>query len=168
MNLYEALEKDYPGRFYEDQKEFGCSLYPHNKTNLLPVSMTVLGDLNLENTRVDKLPEFLIVSGTLDIRGTKIRTLSNVIKVGRGLQASHSKLTSLPDNLHVAYLDISSTDVEELPVGLVVDGYVDVTNTRITSIPNDSLIGGRIYSKKPLDKPKKIDYNYSMIGYKVI
>jgi len=116
----------------------------------------------------ETLPNNLKISGGLVLRGPKITKLPNNLKVGF-LDAQHSGLseipqnisaetmylddtpiTNLPDNLRVANtLSLRNTQIKELPKGLRIDGDLDIRGTPIETLPPDLVVKGDI---KPEDK----------------
>ena len=70
-------------------------------------------------------------------------------KVGGYLDLSHTKITSLPDNLKVTgNLDLSHTKIKSLPDNLNVGFDLYLSNTKITSLPANLTVGGKIVGGK--------------------
>ena len=60
------------------------------------------GDLNLSDTPIERLPDNLKrVGGSLHLQNTKITSLPDDLHVGGGLYLSYTPITSLPNNLRV-------------------------------------------------------------------
>lgn len=111
----------------------GEKFYNFNRTiylKTLPIpidqikTLSVGGNLNLQNKEVYALPESTNVAGHLDIRGTEVTNLSNDMHVGGYLNLEGSKVKALPEDLHVfSCLNLISTGIN-LPVTVHVSDSV--------------------------------------------
>lgn len=62
------------------------------------------------------------------------------------IDLSGSEITQLPDNLTVnGELILRNTDIKDLPNNLTVGDYLELWNTRIESIPDNLIVGGSLY-----------------------
>lgn len=125
----------------------------------LPAGLHVKGDLDLTSTRrLRRLPPDLVVDGALILNNSKAREIPATIRFGRlvahgiplhlpeGFRASGSMDLSedygnlaLPDGLEVnGDLVLRGLALGALPAGLVVAGLLDISQTRISSIPPEA------------------------------
>jgi len=132
----------------------------------LPNGLQIGGDCNLIGTSLHELPERLVVGGNLDIRGSLIRKLPDELIVGGTLNISNTLIkdiqprigahnvcwkkantSKLPDNLFIkGNLDIQgSKEISKLPLKLTVGGDLHLIGTSVKSLPEDLIVGGKIY-----------------------
>jgi hypothetical protein len=96
------------------------------------------GDLDLTNcTNITKLPKYLIVGGDLVLEYTNISELPPTIRVYNGLYIGKSKITKIPDNLNnfSETLDVSYSNVTELPENLMLRSTLNIEYTNIKKLP---------------------------------
>ena len=68
------------------------------------------------------------------------------IAVKQSLDLSGTQITELPDNLSVqGSLNLLGTKITKLPDNLRVGGYLDLRGTRITKLPKSLKVKGEIY-----------------------
>ena len=61
---------------------------------------------------------------------------------GGNLDLSSTQITELPSGLTVGgWLDLRHTQITELPSGLTVGGWLDLSSTQITELPSDLTVG---------------------------
>lgn len=107
--------------------------------------------LNIKQTKIDELPEDIVVEkdiwashtnisdfrircvhGFLDLDHChKLRSLPDGLTVDGALDVSCSGISRLPSGMRVHHLDISHTDIDELPMDIIVNGAIDASHTRI-------------------------------------
>ena len=76
----------------------------------------------------------------------KIIIKGGVLTVGGWLDLSNTNITELPEGLTVeGWLDLSSTNITELPEGLTVGGWLDLRNTNIKELPDNLTVNGTLY-----------------------
>jgi hypothetical protein len=122
------------------------------KIQQLPTGLTVEFDLYLRGTKIEQLPAGLTVKGGLYLRGTKIEQLPADLKVGGNLDLDYTKIERLPAGLTVkGNLNLGGTPIEQLPAGLTVKGYLDLRGTPIKLLPPDLKVQGTIYADPGLD-----------------
>lgn len=68
-------------------------------------------------------------------------------KVGVLNLAGRQDITALPANLHANAVDLSGSNIGELPLGMKVDSWLDIqdTNISIGSLPHDLEIGTDLF-----------------------
>ncbi len=72
-------------------------------------------------------------------------TITEIIDPQEDLDLSSTDITELPEDLYIGGdLNISYTNITELPKGLRVDGNLDLRGTDITEGPDDIYVGGKI------------------------
>lgn len=129
----------------------------------LPQGMRVAGDLDLSRTRfLRSLPEDLEVGGRLILDTSKVHVFARSVRFGTlqargipivlpkgyvaqgGLDLSEDYgQIELCDDLHVkGDLNLSNLAIFSLPEGLVVDGVLDISGTRIRRLPRRVRVGG--------------------------
>jgi len=107
----------------------------------LPEGLKVSGNLNLMGSDMQFLPKGLEVGGHLDLSYSLINSLPEGLKVGESLFLFDcANITSLPEGLEVGRkLDLSYTNITSLPRGLKVEGYIDMTGSKVTRYSDDEL-----------------------------
>jgi hypothetical protein len=105
----------------------------------LPGNLLVDGDLMcyVEST---KLPNGLKVNGLLDISQTDIIEIPDDCEF-KSLNLRHAKVTNLRDNLELDELQAYKSSLTALPKSLKVKELLDISDTKITEIPNDCEFG---------------------------
>ena len=85
--------------------------------------------------------------GDLNLSHTKITSLPDDLKVvGGSLYLGYTPITSLPSGLKVGgNLNLDSTPITSLPDGLTVEGYLNLNDTKITSLPSGLKVNGSVY-----------------------
>lgn len=126
----------------------------------LPDNLTVVGNLDLYESRITKLPKGLVVTECLRLDKSLIKELSNDLYVGHDLQMNFTEITSipatikvygyiylgkkiskLPDNLTIETdLDLRYTTVSVLPKGLHVKRDLNITGLKIKQLPDDIVV----------------------------
>jgi hypothetical protein len=121
----------------------------------LPKNLEIVpGFLDLFKTKIKELPPNLRwVDGFLDLYDTPIQSLPNNLTVKGRLRLTFCKnIKRLPNGLKVGELVLSSTNIDELPSDLQIEGDLEIQNTPIAKkYTEDELramitIGGSIYS----------------------
>ena len=83
--------------------------------------------------------EFCATHGErVDIEGNKIKVSSAMI-----LAVNNDAIRAISGVL-IPYLDLSGTQITELPEGLSVGGYLDLSGTQITELPEGLSVGGSL------------------------
>ena len=78
--------------------------------------------------------------------GNEVSEENEKIKIGGSLDLSNTNITELPDNLTVGgWLYLSNTNITELPDNLTVGGSLDLSNTNITELPDNLMVDGSVY-----------------------
>ena len=137
-------------------------------TGYLDISMTNIteipddcefNDLYMKMTKITKLRDDMMLF-SLDARGSSLTELPKGLKVKDMLDISYTniseipddcefcslfmedtKITKLRDNLELNSLNVRSSSLQELPNGLKVKWYLDISETKITEIPDDCEFG---------------------------
>jgi predicted nucleic acid binding AN1-type Zn finger protein len=93
--------------------------------------------------KIDKFKKFL----KDNVYNNEITEEDGKIKVVGGyLDLSGTNITELPDNLTVGgSLDLRGTNITELPDNLTVGGSLDLRGTNITELPDNLTVGGYLY-----------------------
>ena len=81
--------------------------------------------------------------------------LSNIKHIDGYLDLSRSNVTEIPKDLIIdGYLSLSNTKIQNLPTGLIVNGDLDLINCKnIKSFPSDLTVNGNlILNSKLFDK----------------
>ena len=110
----------------------GDLILSYSKIIKLPDNLEVKHGLYLNHTPISELPNGLQIGGTFEITDTSnLRSLPNDIKIGGNLYAMHCNLERLPDNLILnnGELVLRGSRLSQFPVGLVVNGEVDISLT---------------------------------------
>jgi len=90
--------------------------------------------------------EDLNVEGYFDLSHTKITSLPDNLKAGGNLDLSYTKITSLPDNLQVGgTLYLIRTSITSIPNNLKVGDDLNLSYSEISSIPNNLQVGGSLF-----------------------
>jgi hypothetical protein len=98
----------------------------------------------------NKFYEEIVVDGNLDLAG--------------------SKITTLPDNLHVGWslFLYKCKNLMSLPNNLYVGGFLELSKSQITSLPDNLVVPGTIYIHgKPLSDNDELVKEYIAKGYKI-
>ena len=137
-------------------------------TGYLDISMTNIteipddcefNELYMKMTKITKLRDDMMLF-SLDARGSSLTELPKGLKVKDMLDISYTniseipddcefcslfmedtKITKLRDNLELNSLNVRSSSLQELPNGLKVKWYLDISETKITEIPDDCEFG---------------------------
>ena len=137
-------------------------------TGYLDISMTNIteipddcefNDLYMKMTKITKLRDDMMLF-SLDARGSSLTELPKGLKVKDMLDISYTniseipddcefcslfmedtKITELRDNLELNSLNVRCSSLQELPNGLKVKWYLDISETKITEIPDDCEFG---------------------------
>ena len=99
--------------------------------------------LNLTGCPITELPNGLRNLKYLNIAYTRIREIKEVYP-GVEFNASNSQVRKLPDNWNAKYISVCGCPMEILPRGMHVAKDLDISETRITSIPDDCQVGRSI------------------------
>ncbi len=95
-----------------------------------------------------------------DTKAFSIEELEKMMQENNGnLDLSGSNISNLPENLNVdGDLDLSNTNISSLPENLTVGGSLDLSNTNISSLPKSLKVGGDLdLSDTKIKKhPKKL------------
>lgn len=132
----------------------------------IPSSVFIGGNLNAAGSRLKCLPEYFVVPGHLTLEGCRhLKCLPNHLSVGGTLDISNTKITCIPDTVELyslcaqnsllkslpehfilkGYLDLSgSRKILRLPTWLVVELFLNISESSIREIPGSSQIGGGI------------------------
>lgn len=105
----------------------------------LPDNLVIDGDL-ICKLKSKRLPKGLTVNGKLDISANDIIEIPDDCEF-KSLDMSHSKITNLRDNLVLDELIAYDSSLIKLPKGLKVSGKLNISETKISEIPNDCEFG---------------------------
>ena len=114
----------------------------YSKLKYIPDNWSVEG-LNLTGCPITELPNGLRNLKYLNIAYTRIREIKEVYP-GVEFNASNSQVSELPDNWKAKYSSVCGCPMEILPRGMHVAQDLDISETRITSIPDDCQVGRSI------------------------
>ena len=106
----------------------------NNPITKLPENLSV-ESLNINNTSISKIPDSLKIYCCLNMENTKVTEIPNIKYIG--IYAANSPINKIPENLFVRDLDISNTNVTELPKDLKIENILDISNTKIKRLPWD-------------------------------
>jgi hypothetical protein len=148
-----------------------CSGISVNRTNISNIDSNIFWNkaevpyLGVSDTRITELPGDLHFIDELFMNRTKIKSLPPTLRVN-DLNAESSELNSLPEGFVVRNAQLyECKDLKELPQNMIVSGNLDITfcpidnlpqglqvggdislskNTKITSLPLDLKLGGKI------------------------
>ena len=118
--------------------------------------------LNLTGCPITELPNGLRNLKYLNIAYTRIREIKEVYP-GVEFNASNSQVSKLPDNWKAKYISVCGCPMEILPRGMHVAQDLDISETRITSIPDDCQVGRSIIAYSSFGS-KKLCYQESETG----
>lgn len=140
----------------------------HTRINKLPKEFSCKCGLNLSHTMITELPDNMTINGDLNLAHTGIRKLPNKLYVENTLFLTHDDIDVFPDDLYAFYLDlsytnikeypheieykclglnISHTDITELPDNLFIEGSFDISYTKIKKLPNNLSVNSCLYMK---------------------
>lgn len=102
--------------------------------NLATASHVTFDNLFLRGTKIKKLPDNLTVLGTLDICETKLVELPSNLVVGDRLVLAGSLVRHLPDNLKAHYLDLRKSLVQSIGTNIYAGTIMAETSDFITEI----------------------------------
>ena len=108
-------------------------------SNYLPDNLVIDGDLVCVKEST-KLPKALKVNGCLDISHSGITEIPDDCEF-ESIDISNTEVTKLRDNLVLDNLWVYYTSLSELPKNLKVKGELNISNTKITEIPDDCEFG---------------------------
>ncbi len=108
-------------------------------SDYLPDNLVVDGSLDCFFTS-NKLPNGLKVNGKLIICETNITEIPDDCEF-KSLNISRTDIAKLRDNLMLDELKMRRTSLTELPRGLKVKGLLNISDTKITEIPDDCEFG---------------------------
>ena len=117
-----------------------------NYLNMSYTKITKLQDnltlcrLNAKDSSLSELPRGLKVEEQLNISNTKITEIPDDCEFN-DLIMVNSKITKLRDNLTLKRLDSHGSSLSELPRGLKVKRSLNISDTKITEIPDDCEFG---------------------------
>lgn len=116
----------------------------------LPDNLVVDGSLicGLDST---KLTKGLKVIEMLDISETNITEIPDDCEFG-SLNISCTKITKLRDNLDLDALHACESSLTVLPKGLKIKGLLDISETKITEIPDDCEFGSLCIMRTKITK----------------
>lgn len=106
------------------------------------------GELILgSETELNKLPTSLkVIKGNLWLSSSKISSLPDNLHIMKNLYANNSNLSSLPETLKVnETVNVASTKISKLPDDLNVGRNLNLVNTAIDSIPKNLNVKGDLY-----------------------
>lgn len=120
----------------------------HTLLSALPENLTVSSWLNISNTEIDSLPDDLKFGSDFFARNTHLCTWPSSRRCIRGdLDLSGSDIKELPNEMSVfGSLDLSRSAIKELPEYLVVTKDFDLSQTDIPSLPSTLYVGGTLNS----------------------
>ena len=118
-----------------DDCEFKSLNVSHTKITKLRDNLC-LDELGICETGLTTLPKGLKVKGELNISYSDITDIPDDCEFGC-LAMEETKITKLRNNLNLIYLDARGSALQQLPKGLKVKWYLDISETKITEIPDD-------------------------------
>jgi hypothetical protein len=148
-NFYKAWYNNIPENFTIG----GDLIVGHIST--LPAGLTVMGNLDLSNTKITELPERLKVYGNLNIQNLEIEELPKDLYVGGYLNASHTKLRLFPESVIVkGGFRINDTKIKKFPRQFSrIIGDVIISNTDIRTLPDNlTVVGGLYFDNTPISE----------------
>lgn len=111
----------------------------------------MLFSLDANDSSLTELPKGLKVKDMLNISHTGITEIPDDCEFG-SLFMENTEITKLRDNLELTSLNVCGSSLQELPNGLKVKWYLDVSRTDITEIPNDCEFGSLNISDTKITK----------------
>lgn len=113
--------------------------------------LIVTGSLFSRGTEIAYFPSTIMVFGSIDLSISPLATFS-ATHVGGTLDVSYTKLTTLPDNLHVCgdLLIEGCLDFSSFPRGLRVDGDLWMGGVDLP-LPDDITVLGEIHTENYMD-----------------
>ena len=138
----------------------------YSNLRALPEGLYVCGNLSLTGSAIQSLPANLTVGKTLVLDQTPIRSLPAGLKVGGSLHAIGSHLETLPEDMDMEYdsnIELSNSKFSVWPEGMLeVPGTLNLTNTKIQSLPDNMHVGGNLGLTKT--KMKSLPAGLSVSG----
>ena len=122
-----------------DDCEFNDLYMKFSKITKLRDDM-MLFSLDANDSSLTELPKGLKVKDMLNISHTGITEIPDDCEFG-SLFMEDTKINKLRDNLELKSLNVCGSSLQELPNGLKVKWYLNVSRTDITEIPNDCEFG---------------------------
>ena len=113
--------------------------------------LTVTGNLYACGTEITHFPSTITVYGSIDLSISPLATFSATY-VGGTLDVSYTKITTLPDDLHVCgdLLIEGCLDFSAFPRGLRVDGDLWMGGVDVP-LPDDGNVIGEIHTENFMD-----------------
>ena len=133
-----------------DDCEFKSLNLRHAKVTKLRDNLE-LDELQAYKSSLTALPKSLKVKELLDISDTKIIEIPNDCEC-IGLNMPHTDIRKLKDNLVLVNLIAHNSSLKCLPKGLKVKGLLDISETKITEIPEDCEFGALYMSGTKITK----------------
>jgi len=110
-----------------------------------PDNLKVFDELDIENSNVSKLPSKLWIGGAFHLAGSNVNKLPEGLYVGEDMNASETKIKRLPEKFKIlAGIDMENSLVEYIPPVHILD-YLDITNTKVRTLPKGLVIEGNLY-----------------------
>jgi len=111
------------------------------KIEKLPNNLTIKGSLSIESTPLKILPKNLVIENSLYAQCSKLTKLPPDISVGKNIVVDDTSITKLPDNLTVhGTLSVGGCKIKKLPKGLVVNLGLNASNTPLSTLPSDLIV----------------------------
>lgn len=114
----------------------------------VPIGMTVHGDLEVDGLFHAVLSKAGVVNGNVIGRNFIVAetTISPEFRFNGGLDLEGCLITGFPENLHVrGNLILKGTTLcQKLSSGLVVEGDLDITDSNIAELPDDIVVKGSL------------------------
>lgn len=133
-----------------DDCEFNDLYMKFSKITKLRDDM-MLFSLDANDSSLTELPKGLKVKDMLNISHTGITEIPDDCEFG-SLFMENTEITKLRDNLELKSLNVCGSSLQELPNGLKVKWYLNVSRTDITEIPNDCEFGSLNISHTKITK----------------
>ncbi|MGN6437234.1 MAG: leucine-rich repeat domain-containing protein [Agriterribacter sp.] len=112
----------------------------------LPAGLSVWGNLSVGGRNLRHIPDDLTVFGDLNAYETAISELPGTIKIHGGLDISYNEIFIFPKNFKTinGSLDISDTNIRDMPEGIHVKGDLYASSTPITHLPKKMKVDGSL------------------------
>jgi hypothetical protein len=133
-----------------DDLEVGSLLITDTAITSLPESMRVKETLQLTNTRVVSLPRSIDLDDTLSLMGSPITELPENIRVGKSTVLSGTGIKALPRGCSFqGGINLSNSSVEDIEAlaDTVVDGVLNIENSKVSRLPDGLRVEGQLRAR---------------------
>ena len=114
------------------------------KIKSLPRGLTIIGDLLLIQCKdIDRLPQKLNVTGYCSLSNSSIRHIPRNVKFGGTVDLENTPISKLPDNITIggSLLCNNCGNLKRLPKHMSITEDLSIMHTKITRLPKSLYVG---------------------------